>query len=106
MATRADVYAALDSERDYQEDRKDDSARAYERQGLSRVDSGHEVASFLTYMRDYLTEAEHVCSRNWGPDADLRTLHIIRKVTALGVACMEEHGAPQREGYERDKTQA
>jgi len=25
--------------------------------------------------------------------------HIMRKVTAMGVACMEQQGAPRREGF-------
>lgn len=101
-ATRAEVYAALDSERDYQEDRKDEAAVEYVKAcGAPRTNWFHEVASYLTYIRDYLTQAEHVATRNWGPEADLKTMHALRKVATLCVACMEEHGAPQRERYER-----
>jgi hypothetical protein len=34
-------------------------------------------------------------------DAYPKVQHIMRKVTAMGVAAMEQLGAPQRPGYER-----
>ena len=91
MTSRADVYRAIDSERDYQEMRV-------------RRDQGnpfHSTEEFLLYMEDYLVEARKVASRTWGPEAKPAILEVIRKVTALGVACMEHHGAPQRAGFER-----
>ncbi len=42
---------------------------------------------------------ENVAATTWGPDAKPKTLDAIRKVVTLGVACMEQHGAPQREGF-------
>ena len=53
-----------------------------------------EVATWLTYKRDYLAEAERLVSRNTPRDGRTQA---IRKVTALGVSCMEERGAPFRE---------
>lgn len=95
MTNRNDVYAALDSERDYQEMRKQrDDGQPF-----------HSVEEFLLYMEDYLHEARSVASRTWGPDAKPKTLEVLRKVVALGVACMEIHGAPQRAGFERDRDQ-
>jgi hypothetical protein len=73
----------IDSERDYQ-DRK---------WGLGKKDL-REVATWLTYMRDYLAEAERLVSRN---TPETVALDAIRKVTVLGMSCMEEHGAPFRE---------
>lgn len=87
----ADVVASLASERAYQEMRKVRDSGAPE----------HSVEDFILFMEDYLHEARHVASRTWGPDAKGKTLEILRKVTGLGVACMEAHGAPQREGFER-----
>lgn len=95
MTSRNDVYAALDSERDYQDMRKSrDQGQEF-----------HSVEEFLLYMEDYLHEARNVASRTWGPEAKPKTLEVLRKVTALGVACMEIHGAPQRAGFERDRDQ-
>jgi len=87
-ASRSEVYAVLDGERAYQD--------AMGANAASGSGGKHEVAAFLTYMRDYLLEADHTASRDWSADADFKTLAIIRKVTALGVACMEQHGAPPR----------
>jgi hypothetical protein len=86
MATRAEVYAALDSERDYQDMRKvRDSGQEF-----------HSVEEFLLYMKVYLDETIAISAHTWGPDAVPKTLEHLRKVTALGVACMEQHGAPHR----------
>jgi hypothetical protein len=93
---RAEVYAAIDSERDYQDMRK-------------HRDSGAETHSpeeFLLYMQDYLTEAVHAAARLWGPEAKPKIMEIVRKVTALGVACMEQHGAPKRPGHNPENTYA
>ena len=93
MPSREEVYAALDSERAYQESRKSNE------QGKE-----HSVGEFLVFMQSYLTEAQNVNSRTWGPKCDPATLAVVRKVVALGVACMEANGAPEREGFERNGT--
>jgi hypothetical protein len=54
------------------------------------------VSAYLVFMQDYLNEAVHIQARDWSPKADERTLEVVRKVTALGMACMEQHGAPRR----------
>lgn len=81
MASRKEVYDAIDSERDYQERRWGTAGRS------------HEIASWITYMQDYLNEARNLASRN---SPETIALDTIRKVVALGVRCMEEHGAPKR----------
>lgn len=84
--TREDVYKVIDSERDYQEMRVvRDSGAGY-----------HTVEEYLLYMEDYLNEARKVASRTWGSSSKEMTLDVIRKVTALGVVCMEQNGAPIR----------
>jgi len=88
--TRSEVYAAINSERNYQDMRR-------------KRDQGqptHSVADYLLYMEDYLTEARKVASRTWGPTADALTMEVVRKVVALGVAAAEEHGMMQREGFD------
>lgn len=86
MTTREEVYAVVDGERDYQ-----DSLAA-----TSETDGYHTVSEFILYMEDYIAEARNVASRTWGPDATTKSLDIIRKVTALGVACMEQNGVVAR----------
>lgn len=78
--TREAVYVAIDSERDYQ-DRKWGGEKA------------NQVAAFITYMQHHMTRAIAEVSTKHG-DAD--ALEQVRKITALGVACMEAHGAPLR----------
>lgn len=90
-ASRAEVFAALDSERAYQD------AKGVETSGVPHV---HSVEEFALYMDDYMTELKHVLSRVWGAEGPKQALHIVRKVTALGVSCMETNGAPPREGFE------
>ena len=94
MATREEVYQAIDSERDYQKSKGDET------DGHEHL---HELESFVLYMDDYLTELKHQLSRIWVPTGELPTeaLNTLRKVTTLGVAAMEQHGAPQRKGFER-----
>lgn len=91
MADRQEVYAAIDSERDYQEMRmvRDGSTASSEHP--------HTPEEFLLYMEHYVHLAREAASTIWGPEAKPAILNIIRKVTALGVACMEANGAPRRE---------
>ena len=102
MATREEVYNAIDGERDYQT--KWDTA---ESKGL------HEVGAFILFMEHYLSEARKLESTlESGNNQGIATqdevtglgrtegsLDFVRKVLALGVACMEQNGAPKREGF-------
>jgi hypothetical protein len=85
MTTREEAFSAIDSERDYQ----------YLRWGAGGCE--HSICEFLVYMKDYIEEAIHVCARECDASANPRALDIVRKVSALGVACMERHGAPRRD---------
>lgn len=96
MATRAEVYNALDSERDYQ-----DMRIARDGTTAPGPEHYHSPEEFLIYMDAYLNEAKRVASSVWGPECKPAVMEIVRKVTALGVACMEQNGAPQRKGFER-----
>lgn len=88
MTDRDDVYNALDSERDYQD----------QQWNVNTTSTGgqHSVTEFLVFMQDYLTQAMHQVSREGEPFASEKALHTVRKITAMGVACMEQHGAPRR----------
>lgn len=48
----------------------------------------HEVGGYLTLMRKLLTDAEAQWSSNRG---DIGALDEVRKVVAVGIACMEQH---------------
>jgi hypothetical protein len=85
-ATRDEVYAAIDGERDYQDSKSP----------TSETGGVHTVAEWLLYMQDYLNEAQHIASRTWGPEATHQCLDIMRKITAMGVACQEQNGIVER----------
>lgn len=86
MATRDEVYAALDSERAYQDDKW----------GGRPHDDQEGIGNFLVYIRRYLRKAEDALT---DASDNEQAMHAIRKVTALGVVAMEVHGAPRRKGY-------
>ena len=89
--TREEVYKIIDSERAYQS--KWDRIR--KEKGLKRRDEYNLVECWLVWMREYLNTAFTEATK----DVDkTKALEAIRKVTALGVACMEYHDTPPREG--------
>jgi len=86
---QAAAFEAILSEREYQDMRQErDAGQTF-----------HSVEDFLLFMQHYMTKTIAVASETWGPDAKPKTLDMMRKVVALGVACMEQHGAPRREGF-------
>lgn len=88
--TRIAVYAAIDSERQYQQ------AMSEAAHGDPSEDGKKKLEQFVLYMDHYMTQLKAQLSTTWGPDAYREPLHTIRKITALGVAAMEVHGAPLR----------
>ncbi len=79
---REDVYKLIDGERDYQD-------RRWNRE--TTVSEGeHNPEAWIIYMQDYLQEATHILSREATQVAYPRAMEIIRKVTAMGVAAMEQ----------------
>lgn len=101
MSSRAQVYAAIDTERTYQDALAKASA---ERFGTSF--GHHEIPSYLLFMQQYLDLATARASMDWSGDCYIETLKIIRKIVALGVACMEEHGAIDREHVSASEIQS
>lgn len=79
MAIRQDVYAAIDSERDYQASRWGEKP--------------HEIDAFVTYIQEYTNQLVHLAATD---DDPRHKLGAMRKVAGLCVACMEQHGAPIR----------
>lgn len=88
LERRAMAYSAIDREREYQRrcvgKREPDGAV---------VELPKTVGEYLVYMQHYLTQAITASTTQMGDDAALDS---VRKLTALGVACMEMHGAPER----------
>lgn len=80
--TREEIYKIIDAERNYQDTKW----------GLQH-DANHEVESYILYMEDYLNEARHLLSHANGVEGGL---DVLRKVVALGIACFESHGVPER----------
>ncbi len=88
MTSREEVYAAVDSERAYQQSfwpittiYKGDEAHV------------HSVGEELLLLADYIEQARRI----WVPDrGNEATLHIVRKIAGIAVRCMEHHGAPLR----------
>jgi hypothetical protein len=92
---RADVYKAIDGEREYQQKWEDAESKGK-----------HETGAFILFMEHYLQEARRLESTLENGGNHIQKVHgaegsldFVRKVTALGVACMEQNGAPPRDGY-------
>ena len=86
--TRQEVYKRIDSERDYQSKVWNETT--------STSKGEHSIEDFIVYMEDYLCEAKHVLSRTPQPECNKKASAIMRKVTAMGVSCMEQHGTEYR----------
>lgn len=87
-ATPLEVMSAIQSERGYQNYRWPSSAH-----------KEHSLEEWFMYMEDYINEAKHLLSRESYDTCGVKALDIMRKVTAMGVAAMEYHGAPRRPGF-------
>jgi hypothetical protein len=87
---REDVYKLIDGEREYQ------NIRWINDHSISGTHI-HTPEEWIVYMEDYLDEAKHILSRIEGPGCYKDAMGIIRKVTAMGVAAMEQNDTPPRE---------
>lgn len=84
--TRADVYAAIDTERDYQD-----------RVWAGTGSSGHGVLSIgeeILLIEEYAARARSARSRETYPEQV--ALEMIRKIAGIAVHCTEDHGAIPR----------
>jgi hypothetical protein len=82
-STMTEVFSAIHDERVYQ-DRKWGNPDQHP----------HEVGGYITLMRKLLADAEVAWCTSRGDDGALDEL---RKVVAVGFACMEQHGVVERE---------
>ena len=87
---RDNVYLAIDSEREYQDYLKKDRAEC-PTDGTRSIN--HTVGDFCTMMQCYQNELIEAWTRNPGDQTALQTM---RKIAAIAVNCMEQHGAPHR----------
>lgn len=84
-ATRPQVYTAIDGERDYQ------------KQFVPAADFivHKTIGEEVLLLCEYADRARKLWTDH--PDADGECLHQIRKIAAIAVRCMEQHGALERE---------
>ncbi len=85
---RSDIYKLIDGERDYQDSKWGNSASS----GIAG-DGSRSIDEFSLYILGYAQDAARLASHYADGTAKLAE---IRKVAALCVACMEQHGAPSR----------
>lgn len=84
-ATRTEVYEALDSERNYQ-DQKFPAVN-----GVSASPEG-----FLLIVEELSAQARAAWVKTDTPKDQQVALEFLRKIAATGVRAMEQHGAPKR----------
>ena len=87
VTTRKEVYKAVDSEREFQ-----DSFVLPERQYYQT----HTLGEFILMLNQYAAQAQEKWTHHKDTEVP-ESLHEVRKVAALAVRCMEQHGAPKRE---------
>ena len=90
MSGRDDVYAAIDSERDYQ-----DAQWGGTSEGGRPGNGFRSVDAYAAYIQRYTNVLIEVVGTS---DNDMRKLDVIRKIAGLCVVCMEQHGAHKRKG--------
>lgn len=86
MATRARVYDVLDGERDYQDAQMGNAKRHAD---MPPMTPGEHLLCMIHLM--------NVAVAEWyKPDGGVNCLEHVRKMTAMGIQCMERYGAPPR----------
>ena len=88
MILRNEVYAAIDSERDYQDKRWGATASSGNPGAGERT-----IDEFALYISAYADDLKDIASHALDPDNKLAW---VRKIAGLCVACLEQHGAPSR----------
>lgn len=81
---REEIFKRLEQERTYQD----------KLWGGDKHDKSHTVGDWLIYMNHYLDRAKIKHSTSYKSDAE--ALKEMRKVVALGIACFEIYGVPER----------
>jgi|SRR5271157_5874508 len=80
LQTRTEVFSAVDGELEYQ---------------LAKFgENPHEIDAFATYIRHYSKVLDEVAT---GVNFPEEKLAVMRKIAAIAIRCMEQHGAPKRD---------
>lgn len=91
--TRQQVYDAIDSERDYQNLKWGNTLSGDRKPTDEQPAGSRTVDEFALYIVGYGHKLlDNASSFSYTNDK----LEIMRKIAALCVACMEQHGAPKR----------
>lgn len=87
MTSREDVYKAIDTERDYQNQIWSESG--------ANDDGKLTIGEQILLIEEYASKARASWSQEKHPE--IGALNIIRKIAGIAVHCMEDHGAPLRD---------
>ncbi len=87
MHSIEEVFNVIKKEREYQD-------RLW---GKADSQGKHSISEYILYIQDYLAEARGIVCRMASPKCDEDALHIIRKIAAMAVCCMEQNGIEERE---------
>ena len=91
--TRQEVYEAIDSERDYQDSLWGDTLSGNRIPSGGYLPGDRSLDEFTLYIEGYAKDLAHAGSHFVANEAKK---NIIRKIAALAVSAMEQHGAPHR----------
>jgi hypothetical protein len=89
---RSAVYKLIDGEREYQEA----MGKKYG-WGQGQGASNHSIAEFAWMIEEYSMRLRAEWHQPETDKAKDGSLAMMRKIAGLAVACMEAHGAPERE---------
>jgi len=90
---RESVYVAVDSEREYQDHMWRENA------GLVEGQPVRTVAEELLMIEEYVARARKAWTDCPRDDEALTLTPMFRKIAAIAVRAMENHGAPGRDGF-------
>lgn len=79
---REEVYAIIDSEREYQDTRWPRHL--------------HTPEEWIVYIENYLDEAKQYCSREDASTGLPKAMNVMRKIAAMAVCAIEQNGADYR----------
>lgn len=96
--TRLSVFKKLNRERAYQalkwkpSEGEDAIGTAISEKGMVVLEKPHEIGAWISFIETY-TEYARTDNTQGEPE---NALDNIRKLTSLGLACLEQHGCPDR----------
>lgn len=93
---RKDIYEIIDEERKHQ-----DSLW-----GGRNHDKFHEPESWIIYMEHYIAIAKKELATKHHDESIPIAMDNMRKVVALGIACLENYGCPSRDSYRKNENKS